>query len=106
MKIAEAEKRIRAHILNRFGPNINCFHYHLELVKHIGHGEPYYNGDHVLTLLRDGKFYDFKGVAFYPMKEEPNLYNAAHNWPKVNRMKLTDEQRLDRIEKRIGIVNE
>lgn len=100
----KAEKNARQTIIKKYTENVNCFRYHLELVKIFGFGEPYYGlGGHVLTLMPNGRMYDKKGVALYPMKEEPKIYEQAFNWGDTNNRPPSAEDRLDKIEKMIGL---
>lgn len=107
MNVEKREKQARKIILQVYGKNVNCFRYHLELVKRLGRvGEPYYNGDHVLTLLPNGNLYDKTGMVFYPMKSEPRIYEEAHSWGDINEQPPTVEERLTTLERMAGIKND
>lgn len=97
------EPHARAAILKKYGKNVNCFRYHLELVRIFEEGIPFYDGNHVLTLMPNNKMYDKSGMRMYDMRQEPRIYKQAHSWGDINHQKPTVEERLEVIERMIGV---
>lgn len=70
----------------RYGLNGGCFRVYLLLKQVYPQAEPYYNGDHVITLI-DGDFYDIRGRV-EPATLTPSNYtrmdslcfNRAYGW--------------------------
>lgn len=66
--------------------NGSCFKVYLLLEHHYPDAVPYYDGDHVITLIGDC-FFDIRGEVLasdrhLPMKDDPCVFNRAYLWGK------------------------
>lgn len=95
------ERHAREMIIRRYTERVNCFRYHLELIKTFPDGIAFYDGNHVLTMI-NGRFYDKRGMVMYPMKDEPRIYEQAHEWGDTNDTPPTVEERLEVLERMVG----
>ena len=57
----------------------DCFLFFLALKQRFPEAVPYYDGDHVYTMIA-GRLWDSKGLAMYPMESEPRIFEEAFSW--------------------------
>lgn len=71
----EEVKKVCEHIVELEGSDIQCYRFHQLLKRHYGEAVPYYNGEHVLSLI-GGRFWDKNGLVLFPLESEPNSVRA------------------------------
>lgn len=54
------------------GEDVQCYKFHLLLKQEFPEATPYYNGNHVLTLIA-GRLWDKTGLWAYPLESEPRM---------------------------------
>lgn len=80
----ERVDNILEHVLklsSTFDPEGTCVDFHLLLVDHFQNAVPYYDGDHVTTMI-EGCLWDKKGLRNYPVSLEPAILKTMKDWKK------------------------